>query len=793
MQSQPVVLIIGQGEPMEGSLTEALEQRGLEITRCATPDVHTHVEQIAPDMLLLIGDAAVRNGSALIRTLTLDADTSILPVILLSNEATLRPEASTFRSGPVAVLARGLGAEALADQIAELAVEVPQRSGLSTGDVDEKGLQALVDLVSEELKAGILSVGSEAPGVGTVSVVVDTERPPATNIEEALSQLRAMLPPTEPLHYEFYEAAGGRVSLLSAEQQSATTDLEYLQGVRIALMDGDSSRTRALLQALASRGAQAVIVEPHVAALSGIRDVDPQVAIFGSSSIQGDGFEVVRKMRQDPQFQWTSLLVVRWDEIWPEGAYTPDLAKLANRIAALTKQDAALQRRAEDEVRFDTRLESLGPGRMLRALAGVPGSRHITVAGSAHTVEVDVADGVVLGAYVTSEDGEPEQGVRALSGLWKLRSGRVTVWEQDVPSIANVLMPVDEALGLAARELEEVGESADRAPHAPTHDGLPTIAPPHRQSQGVAQADLSIEDVGDGIERSIRHEEPITLHFSDDSDYETAAATARALPQVYPPIETGDETTPRFESSIRMRVDDEVPTAKVKRPQGTLLPDPALAAPRPVQATPLNEVPSQRPVLWFSLLLLTGAVAMFVQWVGQDGASGVSAALSTSPPAATTPVRVEPVEVTKPKANHPPTEIADAPTDPALATALANLPPNPQKASDVLVWRSIPKIRQGDLAVAEALLEQAWALDNKNPQAMAAFAQLHIAKNNPSQALVWAEIAVRKRPRRAQYHLVHGDALALNGDMSAAKKAWRKALRYDRDNRSAKRRLRNAK
>ena len=823
MQSQPVLLIVGQGEPMEGSLTEALERHGLEITRCATPDVHTHVEQIAPDMLVLIGDSAVRGGSALIRTLTLDAETSILPIILVSNEATLEPESSSFRTGPVAVLPRGLGAEAVARRIAELAVEVPQRSGLSTGDLTQESLQTLIDLVSEELKAGILSIDSDAPGVDSVSVVLDTERPPATNIEEALSQLQAMLPRSEELHYEFYETAGGRVSLLSAEQESTTADLEYLRGVRVVLMDGDSERNRVLLQALASRGAQAVIAEPNVSSLSGIRDIDPQVAIFGAESIQGEGFEVVRQMRQDPQLQWASLLVVRWDEIWPESAYAPDLVKLANRIAALTKQDAALQRRAEEESRFDTRLESLGPGRLVRALASLPGSRHVTVAGRTHAVELDIADGVVLGAYVTSDDEAPAQGIPALTALWNMPTGRVTVWEQDVPSIANVMMPVDEALGLAARELDE-SEPSTGVHAAPVDVDAPTLVPPSRSSQDLP----AVESVGgpgnDDFELALSREmredgfdeeqpttqwvEPIAIDRLSDVEYEASTATARALPEPFPPLDDVQLPEPaRFQSSVRARPDsEEVPTTKVKQPATLGAPDPALTAPRPARVSVRDEESSQRPTVWFLLLLLTAAVALFVRWVGEQEEAAASLAQPTLPPAA--PVIVEPVEVREvpepivvaeqaaPEAEptvDPATPEAEPTVDPYIAEALARLPANPQKASDVLVWRAIPKIRKGELAAAEAILERAWALDDKNPQAMAAFAELHIAKQNPSQAVVWAEIAVQKRPRRAQYHLIYGDALQLSGDTDAAKKAWRKTLQLDSGNRAARRRLRDAK
>jgi Flp pilus assembly protein TadD len=141
-------------------------------------------------------------------------------------------------------------------------------------------------------------------------------------------------------------------------------------------------------------------------------------------------------------------------------------------------------------------------------------------------------------------------------------------------------------------------------------------------------------------------------------------------------------------------------------------------------------------------------------------------------------------------------KVAKAKTEPKAAAAAAstrvptqNLPRDPAKASDVLVHRAIPMIRSGQLSLAEATLDRAWELDPKNPQAMAGYAALFVAKKDPGRATKWAKKAVRKRPRRAEYHVLYGDALQLEDDTDAARKAWRKALSIDPNNRAAKARL----
>jgi predicted negative regulator of RcsB-dependent stress response len=72
---------------------------------------------------------------------------------------------------------------------------------------------------------------------------------------------------------------------------------------------------------------------------------------------------------------------------------------------------------------------------------------------------------------------------------------------------------------------------------------------------------------------------------------------------------------------------------------------------------------------------------------------------------------------------------------------------------------------------------------------MAGYATLYLAKKDADRAVKWAKKAVKKRSRRPQYHVLYGDALLLEGDTAAARKAWRKALAIDPDNRAAKSRL----
>jgi tetratricopeptide (TPR) repeat protein len=187
---------------------------------------------------------------------------------------------------------------------------------------------------------------------------------------------------------------------------------------------------------------------------------------------------------------------------------------------------------------------------------------------------------------------------------------------------------------------------------------------------------------------------------------------------------------------------------------------------------------------------LDEAVAENANAVGSTDREREAAPKEATDLVADEPVAVEPKAKAKPEAKPASAEpAARKPT--ALAVPTQSLPRDPAKASDVLVHRALPMIRSGDFRLAEATLDRAWELDPKNPQAMAGYAKLYIAKKELDRAEKWAKKAVRKRSRRAEYHILYGDALELQGETDAARKAWRKALSIDPDNRAARARLAN--
>jgi CheY-like chemotaxis protein/predicted negative regulator of RcsB-dependent stress response len=889
VEHRPTVLMVGQGEPMQTALGEALRRHGISVAGCATAELEQAVRVYAPDLVVLIGDAAVRGGASVVRRMAANRATDVLPVAVVSNDAVLKHEGQDFRTGAVAIVPRGAGADTIARRLAELAEEVPERTGLVTGVLTESNLQDVVDLVSNDMKTGILSIRSPQGALEGMPVVVETERASAHNTELILDRLREAMDESESLEYEFHETSGGRLSTLPMAMEPEDIDLTGLQGARVVILDSDEFRAEKLAQVLSARGVQIAAADFSTAVIPRIREVDPQVVVLDSVAVGGQGIEFVRAMRRDPQLRWASMLVVRWEDFWRTSASDagPDLAQLASRILPMIDQDAEMARRVEEEVDFDTRLELIGPGRLVRALGSMPGVRHLSIVGHKRNIEIDIADNSIVGAYATLREGATQniQGMRALLALWGLNSGRVSVREQDLPSVANIMMPIDEALGVVSHELgfadgargievnaetmppvePEVEEYATMPPGAnppPELEQARTMAPPRFEHLQAAvggpppQAFSEVEGPTNKVPQMLGRLETrrkavpasrgLQEHHGDTDHIDHAVARAPKSTQlglapvfeVLPDEGQDGEEMPR---AVRKPTPPPPPPASRKPGPTPMFQEdehfePELARMLEGPATLLAPAPTSHGMpAWIHVLLLVTVLAGlgvfgWQLWLrsspdtvaslkagfgnnseaeGTKGpitgpVNGLEAEPAATPVEAAEPIADEPVAVqakaeTKPAAKPAETEPAAKPVDTEaaakkpdpLAVPTHNLPRDPGKASDVLVHRALPMIRRGELRLAEATLDRAWELDPRNPQAMAGYAQLYIAKKEGDRAAKWAKKAVRKRSRRAEYHILYGDALELQSDTDAARKAWRKALSLDPGNRAARARLAN--
>src|SRR5689334_11437632 len=216
--SDPTILLVGADKAFHGALAKALATHGVYVETATAHGVVAAALAAAPDLVLLVGDAAADGGSSVLAHLHASPQSSVVPVAILADETALDERLRGFRHGAVAVIPRAASVDAIAARIATLAREVPDRDGGSVGHVGEATLDELVQALSKELRSGILSIkGPKGSEDETIRVVLGGGRPLAQTIDEFVSRLRKHVVHAERLEYEFDERAGGTVQLLGAD------------------------------------------------------------------------------------------------------------------------------------------------------------------------------------------------------------------------------------------------------------------------------------------------------------------------------------------------------------------------------------------------------------------------------------------------------------------------------------------------------------------------------------------------------------------------------------------------
>jgi DNA-binding NarL/FixJ family response regulator len=468
--AEPTVLLVGSDAGFEPALRVALARHRVYVETATADSAVETVIVTAPDLVLLANDAAANGGRALLAKLAASPSSSVVPVAILDDNPALDLRLQAFRHGAAAVIARSASMDQIAEQIARLAREIPER-GEALGQVGEATLAEFVSALSSELRSGILSVQPGDESSEPVRLVLGSGRPLAAFIDDFVTRVRRHVVHAEPLKYEFDDRAGGTVKLLDPNDLSFDAPSASVKGLRVALADDDSARADSVAQELRSRGATVVVTDlsPSEARFARLRQADPQVLIAGEAALQGQGYELLRRMRKDTRLRWASLLVVRWEELWSDSLSVPALDRLESALAGLAEADSSLVEMAAQNTAFDTRLEITGPARLLRALVTTPHAVRVTVANPRLSVSIDISEGLVVGAsgHAPQDPSASYDGALALAGLLVLSSGKVLIDPVKQPAVTNVMSTVDVALNMADSEPAPIAPSIPIA-HSPS-------------------------------------------------------------------------------------------------------------------------------------------------------------------------------------------------------------------------------------------------------------------------------------------------------------------------------------
>lgn len=470
-QAEPTVLLVGSDEGFAPALRVALARHRVYVETATPENAVETVIVTAPDLVLLANDAAAEGGRAMLTKLSASPSSSVVPVAILDDNPALDLRLQAFRHGAAAVIARSASMDQIAEQIARVAREIPER-GEALGQVGEATLAEFVGALSRELRSGILSVKPGDASQAPVRLVLGSGRPLAAFIDDFVTRVRRHVVHAEPLSYEFDDRAGGTVKLLDPTDASLEEPAAGIAGLRVVLADDDSARADNVAQELRARGATVVVTDlaPSEARFKRLRQADPQVLIAGESDLQGPGYELLRRMRRDTRLRWASLLVVRWEELWSDTLSVPALDRLAAALSGLGEADRSLVALSEQGAPFDTRLEITGPARLLRALVSSRQPLRVSVSNARLSAQIDLSEGLVVGAsaHATDDPSTTYDGALAVGGVLVLSSGKVSIDPVKQPAVTNVMSTVDVALNLAESEPAPIAPSMPvPAPESP--------------------------------------------------------------------------------------------------------------------------------------------------------------------------------------------------------------------------------------------------------------------------------------------------------------------------------------
>jgi len=715
--ADPAVLLVGADARLHAALAAALGQHGVFVETAPVSRVVDSAVAAAPDLILLVGDAASDSGAQVVGRLSVSPMTSVIPVVILEDRPELTTRLQAFRHGITAVIPRSASVDAIASQVAELAQRIPDRPSISLGQIGEATLREFTEALSHELRTGILSVrGADSSEDAAVRLVLGAGRPLSGLIDEFVARVKEHVVSAELLRYEFEEFATGTMDMVAEARHPTSFPPGAIQGVTVLLADDHAVRADAVAHELRQRGATVVVTdfEPTAGRWMGLRQLNPTVLILGADCVQGRGYELVRNMRDDLRMRWASLLVVDWKEIWPDELAVSNLECLLEPIRALVEADCAIRRQAAEGRGIGLRLETMGPTRLLHALLDAEKNLRLTVHDPPMRVTVDIAPGLLVGATSQnlSDPSDRREGADALAVLLGFSTGRALVEHVVQAETANLMATIDVALHMADPDQPFGRSSAPAWDHA---------EPPGRRPAGSPRAQLAaVAQRGGAWVQALRSRL--------DGSYLDASWRRWVIPMVVVTM---------------LGLVGGLVWQWPKAPEPTPQPPNLTAA--PTQATPVASQPSA---------------------VAQPSSSA-------EPPDTAAPVSSSAIAVVGEQFTTAPTCEVLLAGEPAQARGLD---PDAVIGQLRLARRALV---QGNLDAAQRSYCRAARWSPQSVPALVGAARVLLLRRDGLAATQWARKALAIQPDDADLQALLGDALVLSGKDDEARSAWLAATRVD--------------
>src|ERR1051325_1587489 len=160
---EPTVLLVGAGERFTPAFQAALSRYRVQVETTDLGAVVDAVIVTAPDLVLLMGEAAKDGGATVLQKLAGLSQNFTVPVVVLHDDSELDAKLSAFRHGAAAVLPRSASVDATAAEVAKMAREIPEQGTDSQGALGEATLDEFIGALSRQLRSGLVRSPPPAP------------------------------------------------------------------------------------------------------------------------------------------------------------------------------------------------------------------------------------------------------------------------------------------------------------------------------------------------------------------------------------------------------------------------------------------------------------------------------------------------------------------------------------------------------------------------------------------------------------------------------------------------------
>ncbi len=355
-------------------------------------------------------------------------------------------------------------ADAHASALVALAASAPDRVGAGSWPVGGT-LVECIDRALAPHACGLLSVRS-ADRSGAVLLAGALA---LASIERMLERVRPLAARGDRVSVAFHESARGSFHDLRSVAPRVHGRLE---GRRVVLLSESRVSAEDLGQALAADGANMLAIDPGGTGVGRARALAPDVIVADEELLDDLQSPATSALRGDTRLSWAAIVAVPREVLALQVPGAVDVAHIVSGVHAALEADAELTRIAATGETRHARLEATGPLRLLRALARAGANVRTSIVHAAATVEVELEEGLVVGAQARGRGGETAGGHAALATLLTFPSGRVHIEPAGARRFIDIMASLDDAIAVALRERPRIRVAS----HASARDVEPARA-----------------------------------------------------------------------------------------------------------------------------------------------------------------------------------------------------------------------------------------------------------------------------------------------------------------------------